>query len=51
MLWNFLWSYILLFAGFACNAVDQVGTLAGDVMLTRVLAIDRCCSTFGGISK
>ena len=30
-------SYILLFAGFTCDAVDQVRALAGNVMLARVL--------------
>ena len=30
-------SYILLFAGFACDAINQVGALASDVMLARIL--------------
>ena len=50
MLWNFVClSYILLFASFACNAVNQVGALAANVMLACVL--DGCCSTFEGVSR
>ena len=37
-------SYILFFAGFACDAVYQVRALAGNVMLASVL--DGCCSAF-----
>ena len=44
-----VWSYILLFTSFACNAVDQVRALAGNVMPARVL--DGRCSTFEGASK
>ena len=40
---------LLLLATFECNAVYQVGALAGNGMLACVL--DRCCSTFEGIFK
>ena len=36
-------------AGFACNAVEKVRALAGDVMSARVL--DECCGALKGVSK
>ena len=46
---SFCLSYILPFASFACNAVNEVGTLVGNVMLPCIL--DGCFSTFEGVSK